>query len=403
MNNSLNPLIAGTVTTPAGFFACGLSCGIKPSKAMDLALIMSDPPAEVAATFTTNQVKAAPVRVSMQHVKNGRIRGIVVNSGNANACTGVVGLKNSMRMVAETANVIGGRSKDFLVCSTGRIGVPLPMSKIIAGIRKASKNLSDKHGMDAARAIMTSDTRPKHYAVQIEIDGKTVTIGGIAKGAGMIHPNMATMLCFVTTDAVIDKRSLQRCTDDAVEATFNRISIDGDTSTNDTVIVLANGRAGNNPLKSYHPSRELFRKALISVMKKLSRMMVEDGEGITRVVEVCVKGATTHADAKAAAQTVATSLLVKTSWCGGDPNWGRLMDAIGYSPAKVREELVEIYYDGLLAVSNGRKSNTPVSKLRKVVAKKAFTITIHLHLGTAEYSLLTNDLTEKYVQINKGE
>jgi glutamate N-acetyltransferase/amino-acid N-acetyltransferase len=250
---------------------------------------------------------------------------------------------------------------------------------------------------------MTSDTRRKEFAMRFKVDGRKVTIGGMAKGSGMIHPNMATMLCVITTDATIDKTALQHCVEDAVEQSFNRISVDGDCSTNDTVIVMANGVSGTNLLKSYHPQFTLFKKTLTHVMRKLARMMVEDGEGITRVVDVAVKGAANAQDAKLAALAVAKSELVKTSWTGGDPNWGRIMCALGYSGARIREEMVEIFYDGLVAVVNGQPSKTPIAKLRKLVRKPKFTITIHLHAGIGEYSILTTDLTEEYVRINKGE
>jgi glutamate N-acetyltransferase/amino-acid N-acetyltransferase len=239
--------------------------------------------------------------------------------------------------------------------------------------------------------------------MRFKVDGRKVTIGGMAKGAGMIHPNMATMLCLITTDASIDKATLRGCVEEAVEHSFNRISVDGDTSTNDSVIVLANGKSGTNLLKSYHPQFPLFKKTLTHVMRKLARMIVEDGEGITRVVDVVVKGAANDQDAKAAALAVAKSELIKTSWTGADPNWGRIMAALGYSGARVREEMVEIFYDGLLAVSNGQPSKTPAAKLRKLVRKPKFTITINLHAGSGEYGILTTDLTEEYVRINKGE
>lgn len=393
----------GGVTSAQGFVAAGISSGIKPGDKKDLAIVYSAVPAQIGATFTTNLVKAAPVKVSFEHARNGSIRGVVLNSGNANACTGVLGIKNAKSMVEKTAKALDCKPKEILVCSTGRIGVQLPMPKIERGIRKTVAKLGVDGGADAAKAIMTSDTFRKEFAVRVEIDGRKVTIGGMAKGAGMIHPQMATMLCVITTDANIDKATLRKCTYEAVELSFNRITIDGDTSTNDTVMVLANGMAGNPLIKSYHPQLSVFQKALVTVMRKLARMIVQDGEGISRVVEVNVKGAASNADAKLAALAVAHSALVKCSWCGGDPNWGRLMDAIGYSGARVKEEMVEIYYDGLVAVSNGEASRTPVAKLRKIVQRPAFTITLHLHLGSGEYSVLTTDLTEKYVTFNKGE
>jgi len=393
----------GGVSSALGFQAIGVACGIKPRGEKDLALIVSDVPTEVAATFTTNLVKAAPVKVSMKNVRKGKIRGVVVNAGCANACTGVGGIADAKRMVEFAAKEFKGKPTEWLVCSTGRIGTRLPMPLVYKGITKAATKLSPDGGEDAAKAIMTSDTRRKEFAIRFKVNGRKVTIGGMAKGAGMIHPNMATMLCFITTDANIDKSTLRACVDDAVEHSFNRISVDGDTSTNDTVIVMANGLSGTNLLKSYHPQFELFKKMLTHVMRKLARMIVEDGEGITRVVDVLVKGAASVQDAKLVALAVAKSELVKTSWTGGDPNWGRIMCALGYSGARVREEMVEIYYDGLLAVVNGQPSKTPFAKLKKLANKAKFTITIHLHTGSGEYSILTTDLTEEYVRINKGE
>jgi glutamate N-acetyltransferase/amino-acid N-acetyltransferase len=393
----------GGVTSAQGFRAAGVSCGIKERGEKDLALVISDVPAEASATFTTNAVKAAPVKVSMRHVRNGKIHGVVINSGCANACTGVAGIADAMAMVEYAAAQSGTQARAWLVCSTGRIGTRLPIANIRKGIEKGLGKLAADNGIEAAKAIMTTDTRRKEFAMRLKVDGRKVTIGGMAKGAGMIHPNMATMLCVITTDAHIDKPTLKVCVEEAVEHSFNRISVDGDTSTNDTVIVLANGVAGTNLLKSYHPQLPLFKKTLTHVMRKLARMIVEDGEGITRVVDVVVKGAANDQDARAAALAVAKSELIKTSWSGGDPNWGRIMAALGYSGARVREEMVEIYYDGLLAVANGQPSKTPVSKLKKLLKKPKFTITIHLHGGMGEYSILTTDLTEEYVRINQGE
>jgi len=393
----------GGVTSASGFQAAGVACGIKPRGEKDMALIVSNVPAEVAATFTTNLVKAAPVKVSMQNVRNGKIRGVVINSGCANACTGVQGITDAKAMIEHVAKKVKTKPRDWLVCSTGRIGNRLPMPRVRKGIEKAIAKLGPDNGAEAAKAIMTTDTRRKEFAMRFKVNGRKVVIGGMAKGAGMIHPNMATMLCFITTDACIDKPTLRACVDEAVEQSFNRISVDGDTSTNDTVIVLANGLSGTNLLKSYHPQFGLFKKTLTHVMRKLARMIVEDGEGITRVVDVVVKGAASAQDARLAALAIARSELIKTSWAGGDPNWGRIMAALGYSGARIREEMVEIYYDGLLAVVNGQPSKTPVAKLRKLVQKPKFTITIHLHIGMGEYSILTTDLTEEYVRINKGE
>jgi glutamate N-acetyltransferase/amino-acid N-acetyltransferase len=393
----------GGVTSAQGFQAAGIACGLKEGRAKDLALIVSDAPAEVAATFTTNAVKAAPVKVSMKHAHNGKIRGVVVNSGCANACTGVGGITDAKAMIEHAAGVTQTKPREWLVCSTGRIGTRLPMAKILKGIDKAAAKLGAESGIEAAKAIMTTDTRRKEFAMRFKVGGRKVTIGGMAKGAGMIHPNMATMLCFVTTDVSIDKATLRSCVDEAVELSFNRISVDGDTSTNDTVIVLANGASGTNVLKSYHPQYNLFKKTLTHVMRKLARMIVEDGEGITRVVDVVVKGAASAQDARLAALAIAKSELIKTSWAGGDPNWGRIMAALGYSGARVREEMIDIYYDGIVAVASGQPSKTPIARLKKIARQAKFTLTIHLHAGPAEYSVLTTDLTEEYVRINLGE
>lgn len=403
MKTDIKPIKDGGVTSALGFLASGISASIKASGDKDMALILSTATAEVAATYTTNQVKAAPVKVSMQHSRNGGVRGIIVNAGNANACTGLQGLRDAQEMARATAKLVGCKVKEILVCSTGRIGIAMPMAKIRRGIKKAVRKLDLQGGQKAAEAIMTTDTYKKEVAVEIEVDGKKVTIGGMAKGAGMIHPNMATMLCFVTTDALIDKPSLRRAVDESVEHSFNRISVDGDTSTNDSVIVLANGLAQNQPLTPAHPKFELFQAALRTVMRQLARLIVEDGEGISKVVEVAVKGASSNADAKVAARAVGTSTLVKCSWCGEDPNWGRIMDALGYSSARIREEMVEIYYNGLQVVVNGRRSKVPEARVRKIVRMRSFTITINLHSGEGEYALLTTDLTEKYVTLNKGE
>ena len=394
----------GSVTSAAGFRAAGIPAGIKKAGKKDMALIASDVPAEVAAVFTTNQIKAAPVKVSMQHARSGRIRAVIANSGGANACTGLPGLRDAKEMTEATALALGCKGKEILVCSTGRIGVLLPMPAIRRGIKQAVEKLNANGGARASEAIMTTDTFPKRYAVRVEIDGQTVTVGGIAKGAGMIHPDMATMLCFVTTDARIERAALRRCVEECVGESFNSISVDGDTSTNDTVIVLANGLAGNKPLSASHPQLPLFRNAMRKVMRHLSRLIVEDGEGISKVVEIIVKGAASARDAKRAAVTVGKSTLVKCSWCGNDPNWGRIMDALGYSEAKVREELVEIFYNGLQVTVNGQVApKVSEARLRKIVAKPSFTITIHLHLGEGEYTFLTTDITEEYVTLNKGE
>jgi glutamate N-acetyltransferase/amino-acid N-acetyltransferase len=397
--------ISGGVTAAHGFLAGSAYCGIKASNPdrPDIALIYSQEPAIGAGTFTTNRVKAAPVRVSIMNVRSADVRAIIANAGNANACTGVRGIENAKRMVAATAEALGLKERQVLVCSTGRIGVQLPIEKIEKTIASLPEACCENGSNAAACAIMTSDTKPKEIAVEVEIDGTTVRIGGIAKGAGMIDPNMATMLCFITTDAAVDKKLLQRALSVSVEQSFNRITVDGDMSTNDTVLMLANGAAGNKTLRYNSPAFKLFQRGLDHVTRHLARMIVEDGEGVTKFVEVQVHGAATLTDARRAAEAVANSNLVKCAWFGNDPNWGRIMDAVGYSGAKMREELIDIYYDGVLGVKGGMSSKTPFAKLQEIVSAKRFAITIDLHVGSADYTVYTTDLSVDYVKLNMGE
>jgi glutamate N-acetyltransferase/amino-acid N-acetyltransferase len=383
---------SNSVTAARGFRADGIAAGIKPSSKKDLALIVSDVPATVAAVFTRNQVKAAPVLLDLQHARSGKARAIIANSGNANACTGAVGLIHAKAMATGVARRLKCPTEHVLVCSTGRIGVNLPIVKIEAGIKKLLKSISRSGAHNAAQAIMTSDSFPKECAVRV---GK-FHVGGIAKGAGMIHPNMATMLSFITTDAAVPRAALRRALRNAVNQSFNRISVDGDMSTNDTVICLANGVAGE-------VSMPAFQEALNHVCLELAKMIVKDGEGVSKFVTVNVHSAANDRDAEIAARAVSNSVLVKTSWCGGDPNWGRILDSLGYSRAKVNPNLVDVFYDSLPAVKRGMPSRTPMAKLRKIVAQPSFTIDIHLHLGRGHCRMHTCDLTEKYVEMNKGE
>jgi glutamate N-acetyltransferase/amino-acid N-acetyltransferase len=397
--------ISGGVTAPNGFLAGSAYCGIKATNPgrPDMALLYSPHVTVAAGAFTTNKVRAAPVRVSAAHLRSPDVRAIIVNSGNANACTGASGIDGARRTTEATAKALGLRERQVMVCSTGRIGVPLPIEKMEATIATLPAVLSPEGSRQAAEAIMTSDTFPKEVAVELLIDEKPVRIGGIAKGAGMIDPNMATMLCFLTTDAAISKADLQQALSISVDQSFNRITVDGDMSTNDTVLMLANGTAGNEPLRAGMPGFDLFQSALDHVTRNLARMIVEDGEGVTKFVEVHVNAASSYSDARRAAEAVAKSTLVKCAWFGCDPNWGRIMDAIGYSGAKLREELVDIFYDGVIAVRGGVASNTPFATLQEIVAKKRFTVTIALHLGGAEYTVYTTDLSTEYVKLNMGE
>ena len=397
--------IGGGITAPSGFRAAAVRCGIKegPPEKCDLGLIISDYPAVAAATFTSNKIKAAPVRVSAAHVRAGDTRAIIANSGNANACTGSTGIQNARRMTQAAARQLGLKERQILVCSTGRIGRDLPIENIEESMPALVAGLSASGSYLVAKAIMTSDTFQKEIAVELPLAGKRVRIGGIAKGAGMINPDMATMLCFITTDAPISKRDLQRLTSASVEQSFNCITIDGDMSTNDTAICLANGQAGIPQIEADHEAYGWFAEGLNFVTRQLARMIVEDGEGVTKFVEVHVKGAATYQDARKAAEAVANSVLVKCAWYGEDPNWGRIMDAVGYSLAKVREEMIDIFFDGAVAVQHGMASGTPEETLKEVLGNKKFTVTIDLHLGSAEYKVFTNDLTPEYVKFNMGE
>jgi len=425
--------IRGSVVAPKGFRASGVFCDIKrlgtgkgsdKGQKRDLALIVSDVPAAVAGMFTTNQVCAAPVRICVEHVKTGIAQAIVVNSGNANACTGKQGLKDAVEMVRFTERALNLPSGSALAGSTGRIGVALPMDNVRAGIIEAAVGLgsSVKHAAHAAEAIMTSDTRPKQIAVEFKLGDKAVRIGGVCKGAGMIQPGMsvtgkrpaalplhATMLCFLTTDAAIEAKALQAALNEAVAQSFNRITVDGDMSTNDTVLVLANGLAGNSKFQVSGFGFRVFQSALSRACLELAKMIVRDGEGVSRFVTVRVSGAKNFAEADAVARAVANSALVKTSWHGGDPNWGRIIAALGYSPATISEEKVDIGYSKyrsrkiLWSLKHGQPSKAAFKELCAAVAPKEFDLHINLNLGKASALIYAADLTEQYVEFNKGD
>ena len=398
--------IKGGITVPQGYRAAAVRAGIEEealSTRADLGLVVSDFSAVSAATFTTNKIKAAPVRVSAANIRSADSRAIVVNSGNANACTGSVGILNARRMVSAVARCFKLKERQVLVCSTGRIGRDLPIEKIERAVPRLIERLAGSSSEQLAKAIMTTDTFHKEIAVELAIGGKAVRIGGIAKGTGMINPNMATLLSFITTDAVVGKRDLQKLFAASVEQSFNCITVDGDMSTNDTAICLANGQAGNDPITPGHEDYDRFAEALNFVTRRLAWMVVEDGKGVSKFVEVHVKGATTYHDARKAAEAVANSNLVKCAWFGEDPNWCRIMDAVGYSLAKVREEMIDIFFDGVVAAQYGMASSTPDETLKEVLRNKKFTVTIDLHLGSAEYKVFTTDLTPEYVKLNVGE
>ncbi len=396
--------IVGGVTAAKGFVANALSCGIKKPTAtrLDLALVYSTEPTTSAGTFTTNRVRAACVRVSQNHVRRGNIRAIVANSGNANACTGAAGVAVARRECEIVARELGLKSREVAVCSTGVIGLPMPMMRIEPRLPELCRNLSAEKGHDVASAIITSDTCEKEVAVELEIEGKPVRIGSCCKGAGMISPCMATMICLVCTDAGVDREDLDALVHHHVEHSFNRITIDGDMSTNDTCLVMANGASGVK-LSPAHPEWGKFVDALQYVMLRQAWRIVQDGERVTKFVTVRVLGAPTQKEAKQVAEGVAKSSLVKSSWNGGDPNWGRIIHAVGYAGSRVREEKVDIDIAGLPACRGGQQTDTPSDDLRDRVQAREFEVVINLNLGSEEYVVYTTDLSPEYVDFNRSE
>lgn len=393
--------VEGGVTAAQGFRACGVAAGIKYQDRKDLALVVADTPAAVAAVYTTNKVAAAPVRIDRERTRSGRAQAVVVNSGCANACTGETGLNDAREMARLAAVALGIDEQLTLVCSTGVIGVHLPMPRVAAGVELAAKALSRTGGDDAAHAIMTTDTVDKQVAVELEIDGKTVCIGGMCKGSGMIEPNMATMLGFITTDAAVQPEALDQALREAVEVSFNRVVVDGDRSTNDTVILMAGGAAGNQTLTPYHSQWQYFVDALKTVCLELGKKMVMDGEGASKFVTVRVKGARTEQDAQLAARAIAKSPLVKTSWFGLDPNWGRVIAAVGYSGADVDDQKTRILYGDICAYDQGNVADKALLvSMQDVMRKRAFDVTVELNLGEGEDTVYTCDFSYDYVKIN---
>ncbi len=393
--------IAGGVTAAAGFKACGVEAGIKYTNRKDMALLVAIAPAATAAMYTTNKVAAAPVQVDRERTAGGRAQAILVNSGCANACTGETGLANAREMARLAAAALGIQEQLVLICSTGVIGVNLPMDRIAAGVTKAVTALTPKGGDDAAHAIMTTDTVDKQVAVELKIDGKVVRVGGMCKGSGMIEPNMATMLGFITTDADIEPAALDQALRAAVNISFNRVVVDGDMSTNDTVIAMASGVAGNVTLTPAHAQWQDFQDALATVCVELGKKMVLDGEGATKFVTVRVKGAKTARDAQKAARAISKSALVKTSWFGLDPNWGRVIAAVGYSGAEVDDQKAQIYYGDICAYDKGRVADASLlASMQDVMRKRAFDVTVNLNLGEGQDVIYTCDFSYDYVKIN---
>ncbi|MCH7558983.1 MAG: bifunctional glutamate N-acetyltransferase/amino-acid acetyltransferase ArgJ [Planctomycetes bacterium] len=394
-----------TITAPKGFLAAGLHCGVKKSGKSDLALLACPAGAKAAAVFTTNKVVSAAVQVCKKHVKSASISAVVVNSGNANTCTGKRGLANAVKMCAETAKRIEIDPHNVLIASTGIIGEQLPIKKITAGISKAAAKLSasSKAGLDFAKAIMTTDTRPKQAVRRLEISGAKVTIAGAVKGAGMIAPNMATTLCFITTDVAITKPLLAKALKSAIGNSLNRLTVDGHQSTNDTAIILASGLAGNAErigIVSQCPRYKRFANALAEVCDDLARQMVLDAEGSTRMFKVVVKGAATKADAAKACRAIADYPLVKCAVNGGDPNWGRIICAVGSAGVKLNPNKLACKLGPITVFKNGTPRKFDKKKASKVVSQTEHTITVDLGVGMASDFCYGCDLSKGYITIN---
>jgi glutamate N-acetyltransferase/amino-acid N-acetyltransferase len=385
-----------------GFKAAGIACGLKKNGGKDLALILSTTPAVAAGVFTKNRVQAASVTLSRRTVKKAKpIRAIVINSGNANACIGKQGMTDCVTLIDRLAKELAVSKDEILIASTGVIGVPLPPDTLTDGVPELVKQCSAKGIGDAAEAIMTTDLAPKTAVARFSLGAKKIVIGGIAKGSGMIHPNMATMLGFVQTNALIDQPTLQKALVEANEASFNSITVDGDTSTNDTFIVLANGQAGNKPIKAGSKEYALFTAKLTEVSKSLAFQIVKDGEGATKFVTVSVTGAKTKNHAKKVAESVATSALVKTAIFGEDPNWGRIICAIGYAGVPIAPERIVIRLNGATLYENDNPTkHASMDSLRRKMQKPTLLIAIDLNVGNASAEMYTCDFSYDYVRIN---
>lgn len=390
----------GSVTSPRGFTAAAVAAEIKYIGRNDLAVVYSKVPAQAAAVYTLNRFKAAPLQVTEQNISNGIAQAIVVNSGIANAGMGAEGMRLAREMSDCAAEALQIDKTNVIVASTGVIGMPLPMDKVKTGIQKVSQALYADGGHDAAKAIMTTDTVCKEMAVQLRIDGKVVTIGAMAKGSGMIHPNMATMLGFITTDVNIDNKALQAAFKSNIDDSFNMVSVDGDTSTNDMVAILANGQAGNAVLTEESPDFPAFKQALREICIEMAQKIAGDGEGATKLVECTVTGATTKEDARLAAKAIIASSLVKTAIYGNDANWGRIACAAGYSGAQFDPDRVNIFIGDVQVAQNGMGLAFDETKATEVLKQKKVTILVQFNLGGEEATAWGCDLTYDYVSIN---
>lgn len=403
--SNFNWIENGSVTSTPGFKACGVTAGLKKSGKPDMALVASDVPANFAGVFTPCVFAAAPVQRCRKLVRSSaKANAFIINSGNANACTGAPGLANAEKMSVLAAAELKVDPAGVLVASTGRIGVQMPMDIIEKGIKLAAAALSYDGGNTAAEAIMTTDTVPKACALNVELSGGTVTIGAICKGVGMIDPQMttaphATMICCITTDAACSNELLEKMLKNNADCSFNRITVDGDMSTNDTCVIFANG-ASNIAIAEGSADAEKFQSALLAVMQNLARKQVMDGEGATKFVDIRVDGAANDNAAKQLAEAVANSLLCKTAWFGCDPNWGRIVAALGYAHVPFDPDKVDIYYDDMIVVSKGGDAGTPEVELAKVLKNREFTVNVHLNQGEGKYWVWTSDVSYEYVKIN---
>ncbi|AHM56505.1 arginine biosynthesis bifunctional protein ArgJ [Peptoclostridium acidaminophilum DSM 3953] len=391
------------VTAVPGFKASGIASGIKKSK-KDMSVIYSSVPAVSAATFTSNVVKAAPVLFDMENIKNETAQAIIVNSGNANACTGEQGMANAKAMAEKTASCLGINAKNVLVASTGIIGIQLPMDTVLAGIEAACEAISEEGGSDAAQSIMTTDSFQKEIAVSVSVGGKKVTIGAMAKGSGMIHPNMGTMLSFIATDVSISKQMLSKALKDSVDDSYNMISVDGDTSTNDTAFVLANGLAGNETISSESSDYYEFKKALDYVNTELAKMIASDGEGATKLLETSIINAPSLETARLCARSVISSNLVKAAFFGNNTNWGRIMCSIGYSGADFNPDIVDIYFKNesgeIKIAENGMEVGFSEDDAQKILQGQYVNITVDLKAGEYSATAWGCDLSYDYVKVN---
>jgi len=393
--------LTGGITAPKGFLAAGIHAGIKRTEQLDLALVASEIPGPIAGVFTKNTIPAAPIMLNRQYLKKGIGQALIINSGNANAFTGTEGLEHARETVHLVSEHLAIPKHRVFVSSTGVIGVPLPMPALRKGIPVLTAQLRKTGHRDAAQAIMTTDTRPKTIAVQQRIGGKVVTIGGMAKGSGMIHPDMATMLAYLTTDAVIDQKILQKLLRTVADQTFNCISVDGETSTNDTVLCLANGMAGNRTIPPAGVAHTQFQKLLHEVCHYLAMEICHDGEGATKLIEIHVTEAASHKAARQFAYTLATSPLVKTAIFGADPNWGRIIAALGRAGYPLRPDRIVIAFNQTTIVKDGRGLGPRIEQqVQKIMQRPSFTISIALGMGKGTATQWTTDLTYDYVKIN---